>query len=357
MNIVFALIIFSIIVIIHELGHFIFAKINGVEVLEFSLGLGPRILKFQGKETLYSIKLFPFGGSCRMLGEDDIKESEDFKEKKDKSFNEKSVYARFMIVFAGPLFNFILAFLVAIVLISNIGVDKPIVSKIKENSSASKVGILENDEILKVNGKKISTTREFMFYRRMNNHIKDFELDILRNENGEKKVLKYKLSLLLDEEDNKEKLGLFFTTENYKTKNIFEILKYSYKELTFNIKSTLIGIKAMFTGLIGLDQVSGPIGILNVVGNTIKKSSSYGFYFLFLSILTLVLVLSANLGVMNLLPIPALDGGRILFYIFEMITGKRANQKVETYIHIAGFLFLISLMIFVVFNDVYRLIK
>lgn len=363
MSVVFALLIFSIIVTIHELGHFIFARLNGVEVLEFSLGMGPRILKFQGKETLYSIKILPLGGSCRMLGEDDFSEDEELlklseeekKERLKRSFNSKSPFAKFSIVFAGPLFNFILAFICALFVIGNTGVDRLKVADVIPDYPAGIAGVMKGDEVIKINGKKMNRFKDFLLYN-MTNNVKEYNIEVKRLENGEFNTYKYNLIPKFNEEQGKNMVGISWDTSTSKLSNIFELIKYSLDEVIFNIKSTLAGLKALITGFIGFDQMSGPIGIVNFVGETIKETKDYGIKVQLLSVLSLIILLSSNLGVMNLLPIPALDGGRIVFYIFEIITGRKANKKIEAYVHIAGFIFLMFLMLFIIGSDVYKLL-
>lgn len=354
MNIIVALLIFSIIVSIHEFGHFIFAKINDIEVLEYSIGMGPRILKYQGKETLYSLKLFPLGGSCRMLGEDDLEEIEGDRAK--RSFQAKSVWARFMVVFAGPLFNFLLAFLIAIFVISNVGVDKAVVSSTMQGFPANEVGIQAGDTIRKVNGTNIVILRDFILYNTTHN-VEKYDIEVERLENGQVNKYEYTLVPKLDVESGRKLLGISWDTAQTKENSIISLVKYSLYEVYFNIKSTLAGLKALITGFIGVDQISGPVGIVNFVGETINETSSYGLKIMILSIANLVILLSANLGVMNLLPIPALDGGRIVFFLFEMISRKKANKNIEAYVHITGFVLLMAFMLFVVYNDIIKLIS
>lgn len=355
MNIIVALLIFSVIVSIHEFGHFIFAKLNDIEVLEYSIGMGPRILKYQGKETLYSIKLLPLGGSCRMLGEDDLEETHD-KDRMKRSFGAKSVWARFMVVFAGPLFNFILAFIVSIFVIANTGVDKAIVADTMQGFPASIAGIKAGDEIIKVNGTNIVILRDYILYNTTHN-VDEYELEVKRVENGELKKFSYILKPSLDKESGRKLVGISWDTKPVKEKSFISLLKYSIYELYFNIKSTLAGLKAMITGFIGIDQISGPVGIVNFVGETINESKSYGLKVVLLSVANLIILLSANLGVMNLLPIPALDGGRIVFFLYEMLTKRQANKKVEAYVHIAGFVLLMLFMVFIISNDILKIIN
>lgn len=356
MNIIFALLIFSVIVTIHELGHFLFAKWNGIEVLEFSVGMGPRILSYQGKETLYSIKLLPLGGSCRMLGEDDLEEEAMDAERAKRSFQAKSVWARFMVVFAGPLFNFILAFVIALFVLGTVGVDKPVVGSVMAGFPASEAGIREGDVIRKINGYPLYTLRDYLLYR-MTHAEGSLLLEVSRQEEGGEQLHTFLLEPEYSAENGRKLVGIVWRQENEPIRSFPMLLTYSAHEVYFNIRSTLEGLRAMLTGLIGPDQISGPVGIVSHVGETIQESKPYGLSAVFLSVANMMILLSANLGVMNLLPIPALDGGRIVFYLFEMLTRKRPNKRIEAYVHVAGFAFLMIFMCFIIFNDVYKLVN
>ena len=356
MNIIIALLIFSVIVTIHEFGHFIFAKMYGIEVLEFSVGMGPRILKYKGKETLYSIKLLPFGGSCRMLGEDDFEDDEDIDpEKMKKSFHAKSVWERFMVVFAGPLFNFILAFIVSIFVVAVGGVTKPVVGEVMSDFPAQEAGIKTGDIITKVNGHKLVILEDYRLYT-LTNNLTEYNIELKRKENGVVKNYSYSLKPKFSEEAGKELLGFVWNVKPVKPASLFSLLSYSAYEVYFNVRSALAGLRAMVTGLIEPEQISGPVGIVNFVSDTIDESGKYGLKVVFLSVASLIVLLSANLGVMNLLPIPALDGGRIVFYIFEMLTRKKPNKKLETFVHVTGFAFLMAFMCFVIYSDIMKLI-
>lgn len=347
MNIVFALLIFSTIVIIHELGHFLLARLNGVKVLEFSLGMGPRLYTYHGKQTDYSIKLLPLGGSCQMLGEDEAVDNA------EEAYSSKKAWQRFFIVIAGPVFNFILAFVFACIIIANIGIDKPVISGVSEGYPAQIAGLQAGDTIYKIDGKKMDIYRDITLYLYLHPD-KEMEVEVIRKENDINRHHTFTVKPQYSEEYGRYMLGII-SSDRERT-GPFATALYAIKEVSFNIKSTVLSLGMLAGGKVSANEISGPVGIVGMIGDTVNESASYGLRILFLSVANLIVLLSSNLGVMNLLPIPALDGGRILFILIEMITRKSLNKNVEAYIHLAGFVLLMSFMIFILFNDIRNLI-
>ena len=387
MKIVIALLIFSLIVIIHELGHFLLARLNGVEVTEFSLGMGPRIVTFvktdkgmrikffastkvcettdgwAGK-TKYSVKILPFGGSCIMLGEDDVVESEN-------AFCNKNVYQRMSVVFAGPFFNFVLAFVLSIIIIAAAGYDKPMVVSVEDNMPMKEAGVLPGDEIVKINNTKIHLDREISAYFTFNplteNETVDFT--VKRGDETFKVSVEPKLAENESVEDGfvsgatqekKEvtssyRVGFVHGSDRVKG-NALDVLKYSVYEVKYWIVTTVKSLGMMVTGKVSKDEISGPVGIVNTIGDLVDETKNYGISSVMLTLMSFCILLSANLGVMNLLPIPALDGGRLLFQIIEVIRRKPINQEKEGIITLIGFAALMVLMVFILFNDISKII-
>lgn len=341
MGIILALLLFSFIVFFHELGHFLLAKKNGIHVEEFCIGMGPVLVKKQGKDTMYAIRLLPIGGAC-MMGEDD---SDDVSE---GSFNSKSVWARISVIAAGPIFNFILAFILSVIVVSWLGYDKPVIKSVIENSAAADAGLQEGDVIKEINGKKIHIFREITAYNQFHPGEK---LDIIYERDG----VEYGIVGLETRkgEDGRYLIGI--TQGEYRKANAFTALQYGFYEVKFWIDYTIESLKMLFTGMIGLDQLSGPVGIVDVVDEAYDTNIQYGISSVVLAFLNLSILLSANLGVMNLLPIPALDGGRLVFLFVEAIRGKRIPPEKEGVVHLAGLIALFGLMIFVMFNDLQRI--
>lgn len=342
MKIVIALLVFSIIIIIHELGHFLLAKLNGITVVEFSLGMGPRIISTVKGGTKYSWKLLPFGGSCMMLGEDE-------NNKEEGSFGSKSVWARISVIAAGPIFNFILAFVLAVLVIGSIGYDIPRIGQPVEGYSAAEAGMKEGDIITKMNGKRIHLYREVSNYT-MFHQGETVTLTYERDGKEYQTTLVPKAT-----EDGRKILGIT-RSSNYREKTTpIQTLKYSLYEVKYWIDTTIESLGMMFKGKVSLDDISGPVGVVNAIGETYEESAKDGGFYVWLNMLNIAILLTANLGVMNLLPIPALDGGRLVFLIIEAIRGKKMDAEKEGMIHLIGLVALMLLMIVVMFNDVRKL--
>lgn len=342
MSIVIALLVFSVIILFHEFGHFLLAKLNKITVVEFSLGMGPRLLSFEAGGTRYSWKLLPFGGSCMMLGEDGEEEEEG-------SFGSKSVWARMSVIAAGPIFNFLLAFIMALFIVGNLGYDVPVLLNVTEGMPAADAGLQVGDRIVKMNGKRIHLYREVQNYSMFHQ--------------GETVVFQYERDGELHEAtvapelmNGSYKYGIGGNI-NYRQKtNVLETLEYSAYEVYYWIDTTVSSLGLLFKGGVQLDDMSGPVGVVDAIGTTYQESRDEGAFYVWMNLLNIAILLSANLGVMNLLPIPALDGGRLIFLIVEAIRRKRVEPELEAKIHFAGLMLLMLLMVVVMFNDVKKLI-
>lgn len=369
MNIIIAILVFSVIIIIHELGHFLLAKKNGIGVIEFSLGMGPRLitvvktergmsLKFLATSddcmnredwkdrTKYSWKLLPIGGSCMMLGEDEVVDSE-------KSFDKKGVWARISVIFAGPFFNFILAFILALIIMGAAGYDPARILTIEEGSAMQEAGFEQGDVVTKINKMNVHFSREMMMDLQVFNPLDGAPVNITVNRDGEK--LTKAVTPRLDDK-GVYKLGFSYNMVREKTDTL-GVLKNSVYEVKYWIVTTVKSLGQLITGKVKMDDLAGPVGIVNMIGDTVNESKSQGFGEVTLQILNISLLLTANLGVMNLLPIPALDGGRLLFLFIEAIRGKPVKKEREAMVHFVGLVLLMLLMVFVLFNDVGRIVR
>lgn len=343
MNIIIAIIIFSIIILFHELGHFLLAKANGVQVNEFALGLGPTIIGFTKGETKYSIKLLPFGGVCMMEGEDDASDNE-------RAFNNKSVWARMSVVFAGPFFNFIMAFVFSMILIGCVGYDRPVVSDVIDGYAAQEAGIRAGDTIVSMNGKHIHFYREVSAYSTFHSGE---SVEIVYKRDGKN----YTTTLVpkLDEESGRYLYGFVGNAAREKGTPVQTVVN-SFYEVKYWINITIDSLKMLLTGGASFNDLSGPVGIVKSIGDTYENSVTMdGYFYAFLNMLNITIYLSANLGVMNLLPLPALDGGRLFFLIVEAIRRKKIDPEKEGMVHFVGILLLMGLMVVVMFNDIRKL--
>lgn len=342
MSIILALLIFSFIILFHELGHFLLAKRGGITVEEFSLGMGPRLLSTVKGGTRYSWKLLPFGGSCMMLGEDEGSTEQG-------SFGSKSVWTRISVIAAGPIFNFILAFVLSVMIIGSIGVDKPVVLSVSEGYPAAEAGIQKGDTILKMNGSRIYLGRE------VSNYVTFHQGETVTIEylhEGERQSA----TLTPKESEGGRKIFGIGVYSNYREKvNAFETLKYSAYEVKYWIQLTIESLKMLFTGQVGINDMAGPVGVVSIIDDTYKESAADGGFYIWLNMLNISILLTANLGVMNLLPLPALDGGRLVFLILEAIRGKRVDPEKEGMVHFVGLMLLMVLMDVVMFNDIRKL--
>lgn len=354
--IVFVL-VFGIVVISHELGHFLIAKLNGIKVLEFAIGMGPSIVKFTKGGTRYVLKLLPIGGACMFEGEDGVY-SEDKKEKdktaeedteaSGKAFNEVSVWARIATVFAGPFFNIILAFLLSLIVVGFSGEILPVVSSLTEGYPAMEAGLMEGDVITRIDGERIYLQGEVTIASAMNQG-EPMEITYQRGGETYKTVILPKFS----EEDNRYYIG-FTIGEVIECKG-FNLIKYSVLEVRYWLKATVKSLVMLVQGKLSANDLSGPVGIAVTIDETIDEVKPYGISSVVLTMINFAVLLSVNLGVMNLLPLPALDGGRLLFMLIEVVRGKPVPPDKEGIVHFIGFVALMILMVFVLYNDIVRI--
>lgn len=343
MKIILAILIFSFIIIFHELGHFLFAKKCNVKVNEFTLGLGPTILSWGKGETKYCLKLLPFGGSCVMEGEDEESDS-------DRAFSKKSLWERFQIVFAGPFFNFILAYILSVVYIACIGVNDTTITDVMENMPAAEAGMKAGDKIISIDGYNVHFYNEVSIYTFLNADEDEYTVEYLRD--GQKHTTT--ITPVYSKEAGKKMLGVT-KTNDYQKVSPLKVLEYSVYEIKYQIYITLSSLKLLFTGQVSMNEVSGPVGVVSTISNVYDESVTSGAFYVFINLTSIAILLTANLGVMNLLPFPALDGGRILLFIIEGIRGKKMRPEIENGINLVGFGLLMVLMVVVMYNDILKL--
>ncbi len=333
-----AVLVFLVLIVIHEFGHFIAAKANKVKVNEFAVGFGPRLFGFTKGETKYSFNLIPLGGYCAMEGEDTQSDNE-------RAFCKQKAWRRFIIVVAGAVFNLILGVvLVAVSLAPGAKFTTTTVAKFAENSVSQSTGLMVDDQIVKVNGRRIFTTYDLSYAF---TGVKENNVDITVKRNGENVELK----------------NVTFLTENYNNINYLKVDFYvygqektvgNYIKQTFNqtisyARVVWFSLIDLIGGRFGLSAVSGPVGVTAAIGTVAKQN--------LLNVIPIMALITINLGIFNLLPFPALDGGRLIFIIYEMIFKKPVPQKHETLVHTIGIVILFAFMILITFKDILGLIK
>ena len=343
MGIILAILLFSAIVIFHELGHFLLAKKNKIRVDEFSLGLGPTIFGKQFGETKFSLKLLPFGGAC-MMGEDDVDDMS------EGSFNSKSVWARMSVIVAGPVFNLILAWILCMIIIGWTGYRAPVVSSVTDGYSAQEEGIEPGDVIKKIGGKSVHIWNDISLYNMMHAGTKSVEVKYERDGKDYTVVLEPKQN----EGDAFPLLGI--TGGEMVRPGVIGTVRYGAYTVKYWITYTVDSLKMLISGKVGVKDLSGPVGIVSAVDDVYQEAAPAGMAVVILNLLNIGVLLTANLGVMNLLPLPALDGGRLVFLIIEAVRGMRVPPEKEGMVHFAGFVLLMALMVVIMFNDILKLV-
>ena len=344
MTLVFFVLIFGVVVISHELGHFIVAKMNGIHVVEFSVGMGPTLIGFTKGDTKYSLKLLPIGGACMFEGEDGLNTQEG--EETEGSFTKANVWARISTVVAGPLFNFILGLAIAAIIVSvpDIVIALPVIT-VAEDSAAREAGLQDGDRIVSLNGEKIHLFKEMSLFNYVNGNK---EILVQYERNGE--ILETRLTPRYNAESGNYVLGVY-CGQIVEEKGISR-LKYAWYEVRYCVINTYKSLLMLVQGRVESEDVAGPVGIaVNVVGKTYEATKEAGTLMVVINMLNIAMLLSVNLGILNLLPIPALDGGRLVFLFIEVIRGKPIPPEKEGMVHFVGLVFFMCLMVFVFFND------
>lgn len=342
MTLLYFIFVLGVTIFIHELGHFIFAKKAGIYVYEFSLGMGPRILSFKKKETVYALRLFPIGGFVQMAGEE-IEEDENIP--KEMRMQSKTWLQRFLTVIAGVVFNFLLAILLLFIigLVNGAPTNTPYLTKIYKEYPAHESGLKEGDQITHFNGEKIRSSDMLLLDMQVSSE-KSISLTV-KHEDGKTETIKIKPKKEVDGDKISYKYG--FSVGNQIERGIGPSIKYAFTKTGSLLNQMVHIIGYLCTGKLGLDNLAGPIGIYSIVGESARAG--------FINIVFLIAYLCVNVGFINLLPIPAFDGGRILFMIIEKIKGSPVSAKTENIIHSIGMIFLMILMVVITCYDIMRL--
>lgn len=330
LTVILALVLFLFLIFPHELGHFMMARAVGVKVNEFAFGMGPAVWQKQGRETLYSIRIFPVGGFCAMEGENEESDHEG-------AFNNKPWWAKILVLIAGAAMNVLIAVVVMSVIILISGTATTTVDKVENGSPAQIAGLKQGDKIEYISGKKIEDWNNVSKF--IGNKGKKIEIKV--NRNGKYETFKINPR----KEKDRYVIGITPVIEKSPSKAIIG----GFKSTWYITRQMYKSLGMLASGNVAMKDVSGPVGMIGLVHQSATQGLISFFY--------LVALISLNLAIFNLLPLPALDGGRIIFVIIRMITGKAITDKQEAMVHGAGMVLLLSLMVFVTWNDIIKLFK
>jgi len=342
MTIVIAIIILSILILVHEFGHFAVARRIGIPVHEFSLGFGHRLLSIKKNGVEYSLRLIPLGGFVRMSGEEpgDMNNPD--------GYNNRTPWEKIAVAFSGPFMNFVLAIFIFIYTFAVIGVGQPVkdavVGELIEGKPAYTAGLQTNDRVLSVNGIKINSWEHFV--NTIKEHPVGTPLQVTVDRNGV--VSNLTMKSIADESTGKPIVGVYPQVE-FARQGILTSIKLGFIQTYEMTLLLLSSLGMLFTGAASASDLAGPVGITSMVGDAVRGGTVY--------LLLFTAFLSLNLGTINLLPIPALDGSRMVFALVEAVRRKPMDPEKEGFIHWVGFLLLMLLIIFATYNDIVRLIK
>jgi len=337
--ILIAIFVFGFMIFIHELGHFLFAKKFNVAINEFSVGMGPKIFSKKGKDGVdYSLRLLPIGGYVAMEGEDEESEN-------PLAFNKKPAWQRFIIIIAGAMMNIIISVLIlAIITLSTPIFGTTVIYKFQDESTSINNGLQLNDEIIKIDGARVHTSGE-LSYEIMRRGYEPVTVTVIRN--GEELTIDNVSFPTMTSE------GVLFGYPDFyvygEERDFGSVIKNTFYTCKSTIKMTWDSLYDLFSGRYGIEQLSGPVGITGAITDAAKTGAENLFY--------LVAVIGINLGVFNLLPIPALDGGTLILTLIEMITKKKLPQRVENGIRTVGFMLIMLLAVVILFKDIIYLFK
>ncbi len=349
-----AVVVLGGIILFHEFGHYLLARLNGVAVVEFSVGFGPRILSWVSKKTgiRYSLKLLPLGGSCAMLGEfgEDEDEKEEIPDVKGVSFFDRGPLAKMAVIAAGPVFNFILAFVFSLVILSWAGIDPAVIAGTSEGMPAETAGLKEGDVITKLDGRKIHLSREISMYL-MTAGQDPVQVEYRRYDETSSSWTAEHTVIQPEFKDGRYYLGVILQGHRDAPESLVQVLQYSVYEVRYWILTVIDSLKMIVGGKVTTNDIAGPVRIVTIIDQTVEENTQYGFVTVVMNLLNLMVMFSANLGVMNLLPFPALDGGRLVFLLWELVTGHPVSQRIEGAVNMTGMALLMTFMVFVVWND------
>ncbi len=330
LTLLLALLMFAVLIFVHESGHFLAAKACHVQVNRFSLGMGPAFWRYQGKETEYSLRVFPIGGFCELEGEDEESDN-------PRAFNNKKAWEKAVILVAGPFMNVLLALVLMILVMYGVGYATTTLGSIVEGSPAQEVGLEVGDTLVSIDGTKVTSWSDVST---LVNQGEETQHQVVVDRDGSQLVFICGTM----ESDGRQILGVTAATAHSLKNALIEGPK-----ATFQLTSAMLNVlRQLFTGEVSTSELSGPVGIVYLVDQTARSG--------LLQLGYLLALLSLNLGVFNLLPFPALDGGRLVFVGIRKITGKAITDSMEAKVTMVGMVCLLGLMVYVTWNDILRLL-
>ena len=353
MKILLGILILAVIIVTHEMGHYLIARLNGIEVVEFTIGFGPKLIGWKTKSgTKFSIRLIMLGAACVFDDLDAGADDEDMDIATliaSSSFRKANVWARIATTVAGPFFNLLLAFVLGLFLMNYIDIPSTVVTEVVQDGAAYAAGMREGDRIIRINGSRtylypeVSTAVELGYGK---------PLTIVYERDGQR----YKVEVIpkMNEEYGRFMIGVVFGDESRPSGPI-EIAKASFLYVRYMVKMTFSSFRMLFSGQARVSDIAGPVGAAQIVGDEYDSAKQMGPLAVVVSMLNIALLLSANIGIINLFPMPAFDGGKLLFQLYEVVRGKPASAKVEGTIQLIGIGFLLILLVVVMYNDITRL--
>ncbi len=342
--VIIGIILFELIIFIHEFGHFITAKKCGVKVNEFALGMGPKLFKFRKGETLYSFRAFPIGGFCSMEGEDGTSDD-------DRAFGKKAVWKRMLIVVAGAVMNIILGFI--LMMITLIPAERFASDRIAQFAEVNKSSefLQVGDEIESINGYGINTSMDLNFALAT---AKSNDMKFVVKRNGEKLTFDHVTLPVTKSEDGKEIMHLDFRVQGIEN-NFGTLLQQTFLQTGSTVKMVWASLIGLITGQFGLNEVAGPIGMTSAISQAAASGLERSFWDGLSNLIFIMMVITVNLGVVNLLPLPALDGGRLIFLIIEAIRRKPVKPEHEGWVHAIGMVILLLFIAAISVKDIIQL--
>lgn len=337
-TVILTILVFGIIIFIHELGHFLVAKWSDIKIHEFALGMGPKLFSFKKGDTVYSLRALPIGGYVKMEGEDEVSSD-------DRAFNKKPIIKKIAVIMAGAIMNLILGFILLNIIMSmQSTISSTTISSFREDSMSNGYGLEVGDKITKINGTRIYVDNDIV-YKLLSDKDGIVDIQVKRDD----QIIELNnVNFAMQSSNDSSAVNIDFSVTPQE-KTFFNVIKESTLKCVSIGRLVWISLIDLITGNANINDLAGPIGVANAIG----EASSMGIS----SFLMMFAFITINIGIFNLLPIPALDGGRLVFLIIESIRKKPIKPEWEGYIHLAGFFLLIALMIFVTFNDIIKIFK